>query len=66
MGYDPRCYDLAEVFLADEPALQTEHKKSALAQTIQEAIEDWIGWEHDHAAQEPLPTAADVHGILKE
>ena len=51
MAYDSRCYDLAEVFLADEPALQTENKKAALAQTIQEAIETWIEWEHDHELQ---------------
>lgn len=50
MAYDSRCYDLAETFLADEPALQTENKKKALAQTIQTSIEDWIQWEHDHAA----------------
>lgn len=48
MGYDSKCYALAEAFLEDELTLQHEHKKAALAQTIQTAIEDWIEWERDH------------------
>lgn len=48
MAYDTKCHDLAEVFLKDEPSLQSAHKKRALAQTIQDAIEDWIKWERDH------------------
>lgn len=66
MAYDTKCYDLADAFLADEPTLQSENKKRALAQTIQDAIEDWIGWERDHAADGPLPTAAEMRGIFKE
>jgi hypothetical protein len=50
MAYDTKCFDLAEAFLEDEPTLQTENKKKALAQTIQTAIEEWIIWERDHAA----------------
>jgi hypothetical protein len=46
MSYDAKCYELAEAFLADEPTLQTENKKRALAQTIQTTIEEWISWEH--------------------
>lgn len=51
MAYDTKCYDLAAAFLEDEPTLQTENKKSALAQTIQTAIEDWIQWERDHSGK---------------
>lgn len=42
MPFDPRCYKLAEAFLADEPEIQTETDTRALAQRIQEAIEEWI------------------------
>lgn len=41
--YDPRCYDLAELFLSDEPTMQ--HRTSELAATIQSVIEDWITCE---------------------
>lgn len=49
-GCDTKCYDLAEAFLEDEPTLQSEHKKKALAMAIQDTIEGWIDWERDHAA----------------
>lgn len=40
-GFDPRCGELADIFVADEaPAVVT--KRDALAQTIQDAIEDWL------------------------
>ena len=38
-GYDPKCYELAEYFLSDEPDL-TPSRIAALAQVIQDAIED--------------------------
>jgi hypothetical protein len=46
MAYDPRrfdlaCFDLAEIFLQDEPAFLRE-RVDGLAQYIQDAIEDWI------------------------
>ena len=40
--YDPRCYELAAVFLADEGELNTEAAKHALALEIQQCIEDEI------------------------
>jgi hypothetical protein len=40
MAFDPKCYELAEYFLHDNGAA-TEQHKSDLAQTIQDAIEDW-------------------------
>ncbi len=39
--YDPRCYDLASVFLEDEPATTETHAQD-LAAHIQQAVEDWI------------------------
>ena len=46
MGYDSRCYDLAEVFLDGEEA--DEATKARLAQAIQDAIEDWLADRRRH------------------
>ena len=40
--YDRRCYDLAAIFLGDEPALHSEENIHALALEIQQCIEDEI------------------------
>jgi hypothetical protein len=40
--YDSRCYDLAEIFLSDEPDLNNEKAKHSLALEIQQVIEDEI------------------------
>ena len=40
--YDPKCYRLAERFLQDEPTLNTEELRDALAFEIQCSIEDFI------------------------
>lgn len=45
MAYDARCYDLAALFLSDEPTIDNETHRDALAQTIQTAIEDYIQFE---------------------
>jgi len=42
MSFDPRCYDLAELFLSDEPKLNTPVNRNLLAQDIQDAIESTI------------------------
>jgi hypothetical protein len=42
--YDSRCEDLARVFLPTEPPAD-EEKVKALAEHIQEAIEDWLEGE---------------------
>lgn len=55
MSYDSNCYDLAEHFLADEPALNTERNKKRVAQHIQDTIEDWIAYERE----DPLPDEND-------
>ena len=41
MGHDPRCYELAQYFL-DDQAGADEADMSALAEAIQQAIEQWI------------------------
>ena len=41
--HDPACHTLAEMFLTDTPALMP--KVDELAQTIQDAVEDWIASE---------------------
>jgi len=41
-GYDSRCLELARVFIADEPLLQKPGNAEALAQRIQDCIEEWI------------------------
>lgn len=45
--YDPKCQELAEHFLLDEPNLDTEDGAKDLARCIQAAIE---GWFEDAAA----------------
>lgn len=40
--FDPKCYELAEAFLADCPDICTEAAKITMAQQIQQTIEDEI------------------------
>ena len=47
MSFDPACFDLAQIFLEDEPRLRARVKE--LAQAIQDAIEDWIETNRDDA-----------------
>lgn len=47
MTYDPGCYDLAALFLADEPHLHSD-KCDELAKLIQTTIEDFIKSENDN------------------
>lgn len=49
--YDEKCYDLASVFLEDEPELFTMHHNHLLACAIQTAIEEYI--EDAKRAYEP-------------
>lgn len=43
MAFDPRCYELAQAFLADEPkSCRTEVNTRILAQHIQESIEELL------------------------
>ena len=43
MSYDAKCYELAADFLADNKPVDNLENRAALAQTIQDAIEDFIG-----------------------
>jgi hypothetical protein len=55
ISYDSRCYDLAEIFLEDEPNLNTDQHKRELAGRIQETIESEIQWMRDqHARPAPI------------
>ena len=45
MSYDSKCHDLAGVFLADTPDIDSAASRDKLAQHIQTAIEDWIQYE---------------------
>jgi len=47
MSFDRSCLDLAMVFLEDEPFL--EPLADDLAQTIQDAIEQWFAEKKRHA-----------------
>lgn len=52
MSYDPKCYDLAEMFLEDSPKLDNERNVHRLAQVIQDAIESEIesmGWDYEES-----------------
>lgn len=49
--YDPKCFDLAEAFLDDEPHLATDRRVDELAALIQRAIEDYIA--HEQSKYEP-------------
>lgn len=67
MSYDPKCYELAEYFLDDDP-LPASANANELAQLIQDAIEDYLHvpepepagsrdrdeWKHEAAEQQRL------------
>jgi hypothetical protein len=42
MSYDVKCGDLAEYFLSDHKNIDTADSRESLAQTIQDAIENWF------------------------
>jgi hypothetical protein len=42
VSYDTKCHELAEHFLGDHPYLNDKGHVEELAETIQQAIEDWI------------------------
>jgi len=49
--FDPRCYDLAELFLEDEHMLGTEDNINELAADIQRCIEDFIAQKNAEALE---------------
>jgi ribonucleotide reductase beta subunit family protein with ferritin-like domain len=48
MSYDPKVYELAQLFLEDEPELNSKEAAHRLAQCIQDAIENEIDWMKTH------------------
>ena len=42
MSFDPECYELAAAFMEDHPERDTPENRQKLAQTIQDAIEEWF------------------------
>jgi hypothetical protein len=52
MNFDPKCYDLALYFL---PTDASERQIAALAQHIQESVEDWISFELERLSELATP-----------
>lgn len=48
MAFDEKCWNLAAVFLSDEPHLSTTDRCNELAQLIQTTIEDFIASEQSN------------------
>jgi putative ribosome biogenesis GTPase RsgA len=46
--YDVKCYDLANTFLSDTPHLHTVDLAHALAEIIQQTIEEFIAYEQEN------------------
>lgn len=49
--YDPRCYDLAELFLEDEQHMATADNTEELAGVIQTTIENFIYFKNAEAVE---------------
>lgn len=47
--YDPSCYELAKLFLSDEPGLDSDANARALALEIQQCVEDEIFFMRNEA-----------------
>lgn len=56
-AFDPKCLELAEYFLADSATLA---QRNALAQHIQEAVEDWFP---DEEEREDEPDSLHTLGL---
>lgn len=49
MSHDPKCRELAKYFLAGEARIADDEKAiEALAEAIQQAIENWLEWKREH------------------
>lgn len=62
--YDQKCWDLADVFLSDEPHIHDAERTRKLALAIQQAIEDFIECENDN--YEPSETGDAWSGGFAE
>jgi TPP-dependent pyruvate/acetoin dehydrogenase alpha subunit len=54
--FDPKCYELAEYFLAENGAVTEEHK-AELAQAIQDAVEDFDAPAEEYPDPRAYPLA---------
>jgi hypothetical protein len=61
-SFDPHCWDLAQLFLSDEPLLKG--REDDLAAHIQETIESWIGYERDHAGDKKSDAAGAFNKMM--
>lgn len=57
MTFDEKCYDLASIFLGDEPHLHGERRCEELATLIQKTIEDYIKLENNNYEPQSLEKA---------
>jgi hypothetical protein len=55
ISFDPKCWELAEHFLSDEPNFKAEIYKRSLAIAIQRAIEDEIQMFRSEAGEDKQP-----------
>lgn len=55
MGYDTKCYDLADAFLSDEGEINTAENTERLAQLIHDTIEEEIAEFHIAAMLKEAP-----------
>jgi hypothetical protein len=54
VSYDPRCFELAKVFLSVDPEIATEANADELAQVLQSAIEGFIKYDAEkRGTQQP-------------
>jgi hypothetical protein len=54
MAFDAKCYELAVDFLDDAPGRVTEKIRERLAQTIQDAIEEFLQDADNFPPPEPM------------
>jgi hypothetical protein len=64
--FDPRCYDLAELFLEDEHQLGTEANCTELAADIQRCVEDFIAARLAEQAEEEAYAAGQAADHRRE
>jgi hypothetical protein len=62
MTFDPRCFELAEMFLEDAPSINSTAHRRELAALIQQTVEDYISHEERRPAPKcAVPDACAIH-----
>jgi hypothetical protein len=64
--FDPRCYDLAELFLEDEQHLGTADNIEELAGILQTTIENFIYYKNAELAEEEAYAAGQAADHRRE